>query len=289
MEKLIGVEMLDPHILKSFIAVAETKSFTRASRLVGLTQSTVSQQIKRLEEQMSCELILRNGKEALLTIEGEKLLIYAKRICNLINEAHDQIKFDMSHGLIRIGLPEDIAGSFIAPALAKIKAKFPKTQFSITSGLSAFLWSKFKEGDFDIVLIKQPEGETTGIASWEEPLCWIDNKQIHNYKLDPVPLVVFPSGALYRGDMIHYMDSIDLNWRISYESSSVASICSAVENGFGITLLPKRLVKKDHKILNAKNGYKSPRPYELVMHTQTSSSSLAREITKDLISALKKY
>jgi DNA-binding transcriptional LysR family regulator len=281
--------MLDPYVLKSFIAVAESKSFTQAARSVHLTQSTVSQQIKRLEDDLKCDLFVRAGKTATLTLEGEKLLRYARRICHLINEAEESIQLDLEYGFVRIGVPEDIASSFIAPILAAFKKRYSKILFSVTSDLSKKLWSQFQAGDLDLILVRQRTGETSGIASWKEPLRWIDHPKANNFAQDIIPLVAFPEGGLYRNEMINYLDEKEKGWRISYESSNLASLVSAVNIGFGVTLLPKRLVTKDHKILTAKQGFGAIEDFELVLHVNSGSSTLTREIAADLIKSFEKY
>ncbi|WP_408097093.1 LysR family transcriptional regulator [Peredibacter sp. HCB2-198] len=281
--------MLDPHVLRSFIAVAELKSFTKAANKVHLTQSTVSQQIRKLEEDLGCNLIAREGKTAFTTTEGEKLLLYAKRICNLIEEAEENIKIDLEYGFVKIGVPEDIASSFIAPILAEFRKKYPKIQFSIISGISKKLWESFQSGDLDIVFIKQRKGETSGFASWKEPLKWIDHQKANNYLQETVSIVAFSENGLYRNEMINYFEETQRKWRISYESSSLASLISAVNIGFGVTLLPKRLVMKEHKILTAKDGFRSIEDFELVLHVGSAPSTLAKEVAADLVKSFKNY
>lgn len=281
--------MLDPHVLKSFITVAELKSFTKAAHKVHLTQSTVSQQIKKLEKDMGCALFAREGKTAVTTREGEKLLLYAKRICHLIEEAEESVKIDLEYGFVKIGVPEDIASSFIAPILSQFKKKYSKIQFSVISGMSRKLWEDFQSGELDIVLIKQRKGETSGLASWKEPLKWIDNLKANSFAQKVIPLVSFSESGLYRNEMIHYLEEKQRPWRISYESSSLAGLISAVNIGFGITLLPKRLVRKEHRILTAKEGFYPVEDFELVLHVGNVSSTLTKDVAKDLVKSFGHY
>nr|WP_295904458.1 LysR family transcriptional regulator [uncultured Bdellovibrio sp.] len=247
------------------------------------------QQIRRLEETLKCDLFVREGKTASTTLEGEKLLRYAKKILHLINEAEDSLQLDLEYGFVRIGVPEDIASSFIAPILAEFKKKYPKIQFSVTSELSKKLWSQFQAGDLDIALVKQRKGETSGVASWSEPLRWIDHSKANNFAQPIIPLVAFSENGLYRNEMINYLDEKGKGWRISYESSSLASLVSAVNIGFGVTLLPKRLVMKEHKVLTAKQGFSAIEDFESVLHVNSSSSTLSREVAADLIKSFGKY
>ncbi|AHZ86556.1 HTH-type transcriptional regulator GltC [Bdellovibrio bacteriovorus] len=281
--------MLNIHVLKSFIAVAELKSFTKAAKKVHLTQSTVSQQIKRLEEDLGCELLERAGKTATLTFEGEKMFRYAQRLCTLAEEAEQSLRLDPGHGFVRVGVPEDIASSFIAPILSEFRKKHPKIQFSVTGDLSRRLWLKYQDGELDIVLVKQKKGETSGMANWPEPLKWIDGIHSNNFAQEIVPLVAFCESGLYREEMISYLDAEERPWRLAYESSSLGGLISAVNIGFGVTLLPKRLVGKMHRVLTARQGYAAVEDFELAMHVMSGSSTLVREVAADLVRAFKVY
>src|SRR6516165_7195927 len=99
--------MLDLDLLRSFVSVVDTGGFTRAGERVHRTQSTVSQQIRRLEENLGHSLLHRNGKQATPTEEGERLASYARRILALEQEARDAVSLPASEGVVRLGLPED--------------------------------------------------------------------------------------------------------------------------------------------------------------------------------------
>src|ERR1700736_2365611 len=102
--------MLDLDLLRSFVSVVDAGGFTRAGERVHRTQSTVSQQIRRLEETFGRALLHRNGKHATPTEEGERLLSYARRILALAEEARDVVARPASDGVVRLGL----AGGFAA-------------------------------------------------------------------------------------------------------------------------------------------------------------------------------
>ncbi|WP_438405698.1 LysR family transcriptional regulator, partial [Aeromonas hydrophila] len=103
--------MLDPLLLRSFVAIIDTGSFTRAGERVHLTQSTISQQIRRLEQQLGCPLLARAGRQVVATAEGEKLLGLARRILALLAQAEEQV----SEGSVSLslGVPEDFAAGAI--------------------------------------------------------------------------------------------------------------------------------------------------------------------------------
>src|SRR6201987_3738522 len=105
----MGAAMLDLELLRSFVSVVDAGGFTRAGERVHRTQSTVSQQIRRLEEALGRELIPRKGRQAPPTEEGERLLSYARRILALAAEARDVVARPAGEGVVRLGLPEDFA------------------------------------------------------------------------------------------------------------------------------------------------------------------------------------
>src|SRR4030081_1660762 len=105
----MGTDMFDLDLLRSFISVVETGGFTRAGERVHRTQSTVSQQIRRLEETLGYPLLHRNGKQATPTEQGERLLSYSRRILALEQEAREVVARPDSEGVVRLGIPEDFA------------------------------------------------------------------------------------------------------------------------------------------------------------------------------------
>src|SRR5258708_5097468 len=112
--------MFDLELLRSFVSVVDAGGFTRAGERVHRTQSTVSQQIKRLEEDVGQPLLIRSGKDVTPTEAGERLLSYARRLLALAEEARDVVSRPGNEGAIRLGVPED----FAAYRLAKLLAAF---------------------------------------------------------------------------------------------------------------------------------------------------------------------
>ena len=190
--------MFDPQLLRSFVAVADCGNFTRAAERLHLTQSTVSQQVRRLEEDAGCRLLDRSQRRVVATVEGERLLGYARRILALQEEARDALGDLGSAGVLRLGVPEDFAAERLMPLLAAFAANHPGTRLEVTSGLGPDLRRAWQGGEFDLLLVKQMGESDDCLASWPEPMAWFDSH--HNPALgrEPLPLVAFPAGGLYR-------------------------------------------------------------------------------------------
>lgn len=274
--------LLDPVLLKSFVAVVESGSFTRAGERVHLSQSTVSQHLRRLEEQLGAELLDRSGRYVVTTESGTRLLGYARRLLALMEDAVEEVREGQAQGEIHIGVPEDFASDLLTPLLGAFAREYPAIRLEVTSGLSNTLWQQFCEGSYDLVLFKQRQGHTAGSAAWPEPLAWLDSQGTPTFACDPVPLVVFPVGGLYRDEMIHTLESMGRRWRISYSSESLASIRSAVANGLGISLLPTRLALPEHRILGAAEGFPALPPLELVLHRRVDLPHRVQDLANRL-------
>lgn len=270
--------MLDPLLLRSFVAIIDTGSFTRAGERVHLTQSTISQQIRRLEQQLGCPLLDRSGRQVVATAEGEKLLGLARRILALLAQAEEQV----SEGSISLslGVPEDFAAGAITPVLAAFARDYPEVRLEVQSGLSHEIWQRFEAGELDLALVKQTRGLGSPLASWREPLVWVDSRDWPARERDPLPLVVFPSEGLYRRQITEALDGLGRRWRIAYVSASLASLQGAVSAGIGVSLLPKRLMPADQLALT---HWPKVAPVELALHAGGRGSEPLTRLSAALI------
>lgn len=270
--------MLDPLLLRSFVAIIDTGSFTRAGERVHLTQSTISQQIRRLEQQLGCPLLDRSGRQVVATAEGEKLLGLARRILALLAQAEEQVT--EGSVALSLGVPEDFAAGAITPVLAAFARDYPEVRLEVQSGLSHEIWQRFAARELDLALVKQVRGQGSPLASWSEPLVWVDSRDWPARERDPLPLVVFPSEGLYRRQMTEALDGLGRRWRIAYVSASLASLQGAVSAGIGVSLLPKRLMPADQLALTQ---WPRVAPVELALHAGGSGSEPLTRLSAALI------
>src|SRR5712675_564687 len=151
--------MLDLDLLRSFVSVVDAGGFTRAGERVHRTQSTVSQQIRRLEENVGSPLLHRDGKRVTLTAEGERLLSYARRILALAQEARDVVARPAGEGLVRLGIPEDFAAYRLAELLSEFVRSRPGLRLDVRCDLSVRLRRDLARGEFDLALVKRDAGD----------------------------------------------------------------------------------------------------------------------------------
>lgn len=248
--------MLDLELLRSFVSVVEAGGFTRAAERVHRTQSTVSQQIKRLEEDVGQQLLHRDGKDVRPTEAGERLLSYARRLLSLAEEARDVLRQPDSEGAIRLGIPEDFAAYRLAKLLGAFSRSHPGLRLDVRADQSKHLSRDLERGELDLALFKRAAGEKGAIAVWPERVHWVTSKS-HPVDVNAasVPLIGFPVGCLYRAGAIHALESAGRPWHMAYSSSSLAGIQAAVAAGMGLSILSEMSIQSDHRVLTAKDGF----------------------------------
>jgi DNA-binding transcriptional LysR family regulator len=234
---------LDLDLLRCFVTIAETESFTRAGERLGRTQSTISLQIKRLEDQIGRAVFARTPRSLRLTADGERLLGPARQLLRLNDAAlADLFEPDMQ-GHVRVGVPEDFATAHLPAVLEAFASAHPLVELEVTCDLTLNLLDRFHAGAFDLVLVKrEPSAPLEGVRVWREPLVWVARDQRAATGLDVIPLVVSPEPCVYRKRAIAALNAIGRKWRIAYTSTSLAGSQSAVKAGLGITALPRAMV-----------------------------------------------
>lgn len=232
---------LDTISLKSFIAIAETGTFSHAADTVGRTQSALSLQIKKLEENLGCELFARTSRKVTLTKQGEIFLGYAKRIMQLQWEVYSRLKEPDIEGEIRLGTPEDFATHYLPEVLALFRKHHPRIQLNVSCDLTLNLVDGFHHGEFDIILVKRdPKATKGGTKVWREPLVWAAADHWQPEK--QLSLVLSPQPCIYRARALAALTRAKKPWHIAYTSPSLAGTIAAVKAGLGITVLPQNML-----------------------------------------------
>ena len=230
--------MLDPRLLRAFTAIADTGSFTLAAERLHTTQSTISQQLARLEDAVGAALINRAARPIQPTAAGERLLGYARRILALQLEAASALRDPAGTVSLRIGIPEDLASSAMARVFGRFARRHREIHLDVTAGLSRDLTTRYRAGELDIVIAKEPSASPGCRASFPEALAWFESASAPEAWPRPVPLVAFPPGGLYREAMFERLEREQLRWYVAFSGNSLHNVLVAVEAGLGLSLLP---------------------------------------------------
>ena len=199
--------LYDTTLLRTFVAICDAGSFTKAAREVNLTQSAVSHHVKRLEDQVGLHLIVRNTRGLRLTEKGEVLLCYARRILALYQEAEQTLSSDRG-GLLSIGAPEFFDMQMLSSLLAQLSDRYPAVRMQIELGIGPDISALLDEGELDLAIVGNELGDRQGIALSRERRVWAGARFL---KLDPdkpAPLALYPPFCPWRKVALKELDRV---------------------------------------------------------------------------------
>ncbi|HCR32659.1 MAG TPA: LysR family transcriptional regulator [Stenotrophomonas sp.] len=269
-------------LLRALVMVADCGSFTTAATRLHSTQSTVSQKVRRLEELAGHRLLERGHRDVHPTDAGHTLLGYARRMLDLNEEMAQALAGATVETAVRIGVPEDFVNAQTTRMLAAFSRRHPQVKLEISSGLSRDLAHGFDHGELDLVLVKQRRNTRQAVHCRREPMHWIDGQRSSSLQLDPLPLVTFPPRGLYRDEMIQAVEALGLRWRIAFTSSSLSGIQGAVADGIGISLLPRRAVCREHRVIDGERGLPVVENYEIGLLHRPDADDAVRALAAEL-------
>jgi DNA-binding transcriptional LysR family regulator len=246
--------LLEPELLKSFVAIAETGSFTDAASRVHRTQSAVSMQMRRLEASVGRRLFAKAGRGVELSPDGELLLAHARRLLTVHREVLAAFDGEGLDGRVRIGAPDDYASTFLPPILARFATTHPRVEVEVVCETSARLVEGIGAETLDLALVTQGSGETAGVVLHREPLVWVGSPAHPVHELESIPLALFHSGCLFRQAALAALAAHGRNGRIAYTSVSVAGVCAAISAGLAIGVLCRSAVPPGLRILGEREG-----------------------------------
>ncbi len=276
---------LDSVSLKSFIAIADIGSFSKAAHVIGRTQSALSLQIKKLEDNLGCSLFIRGGRKVALTEQGEIFSGYARRIIQLQMEVYSRLKEPEIEGEVRLGMPEDFATHYLPQVLAVFRKHHPRVQLNVECDLTLNLLEGYRNNKFDLILVKRdPQWVNGGTRVWREPLVWAGATEWRAQK--PLSLVLSPQPCIYRSRALAALDRAKMTWRIAYTSPSLAGTLAAVKAGLGVTVLPQNMLPSGlHPI---RNELKLPElaDAEIALMKRDGISKVGEMLAEHIVSSL---
>lgn len=284
-----GTRTLDLDLLRCFVTIAETGSFTRAGERLGRTQSTISLQVKRLEDQIGRSVFARTPRSLSLTPAGERLLGPARQLLRLNDTAIAELFEPDMTGRVRIGVPEDFATAHLPAVLSAFAKAHPLVELEVTCDLTLNLLDRFHQGAFDLVLVKrEPSARLEGVRVWREPLVWVARDQLAAAGLETVPLVVSPEPCVYRKRAIDALEAVGRRWRVAYTSTSLAGSQSAVNAGLGITVLPREMIPSYLTPILNDPELPTLHDTEIALIEAAGLSPTARRLAQHIVAALER-
>ncbi|SIT34921.1 LysR family transcriptional regulator [Paraburkholderia piptadeniae] len=242
---------LDLDLLRAFVAVAESGSFTAAAHVVGRSQSAVSQKVLRLEDALNVRVFERTSRSLKLTHEGERVLAAGRRLLAQYDAFIRELQEPPQPTRLRLGVSENLVQSQLPLILARFGQRFPSVQLDLTAGSSQDLIDGHEAGLLDVVFARRKrEGSPhRGRVIWREPLVWLAAKSYRSDPTRPAPLIMMPPPCAYREVMTETLDAARREWSVACTASNLLGVQAAVVGGLGVTALGKSFLQNGMKIL----------------------------------------
>ncbi|AIJ25133.1 LysR family transcriptional regulator [Amycolatopsis methanolica] len=263
--------MLDPVWLRTFLTVAETRSFTRAGQRLGLRQSTVSQHVRKLEEATSQQLLLRDTHSVSLTPDGEAMIGFAGTILEDIERALAYFAGPELRGRVRFGASEDFVAGPLPEILREFRRLHPLVDLELTVDLSGVLHEKLRVGELDLVLGKRRASDEAGSPLWTDALVWVGREGFELEPGAPVPLIAYPPPSITRARALESLQDNGKPWRIVCTSGSLNGLRAAALAGLGVVVFARSLIPAGLVELPAGHGLPDPGEVQFLLTTRSAT------------------
>ncbi|WP_206244668.1 LysR substrate-binding domain-containing protein [Novosphingobium terrae] len=225
----------DLDCLRSFVAAQDLGGFNRAAEVLNRSQSAVSQQLRKLEEQAGQPLTRRDGRQLVLTPAGDTVLAYARRLLALNDEAMAALGNYALAGQVRFGVVGDLAESWLPAMLASFQRAHPQIVLEVCVDRASALFEALDRGALDLVLTFGGDGRIDAMPWRALPQRWLGAVGGTFTPDERVELAVLPSPCRFRKAAIDQLEAAGIPWRIAFTGHSVAALWAAVRAGLGVT------------------------------------------------------
>jgi molybdate transport repressor ModE-like protein len=274
--------LYDTALLRTFVAICDSGSFTKAAREVSLTQSAVSLHVKRLEDQVGSRLIVRNARGLRLTEQGEVLQSYARRILALYKEAEQRLSRDSS-GLVRIGVPEYFDLHTLSSLLSQFSSHYPGVRLHIELGIGPDISALLDEGELDLAIVSNEIREGDGVSLCRERRVWAAARAMRLGADEPAPLALYPPFCRWRQLALEELDRAGRAWTLAIQSAGTAGILAALEAGLAISVFPEFNLPHTLKALGAAEALPPLPDFEFVLRRSRNGSPAADHLAEMII------
>ena len=281
-----SLPLLDTDTLRTFVAIAENGSFTRAAHQVFRTPSALSMQIKRLEETLGQSLFIREARRVSLTPEGEVLLGYGRRLLKLNEEAVGRFLAPSLEGSVRLGTPDDVGTRVLPQVLTRFARSHPAVQVNVNAGRSVDLLKRLDDGELDLALVTLGHSDLSakrGEVVHTEPLVWAGRDGGVAVQRSPLPLSLANHGCAWREMALGALDKAEISYRVAYNSEHCAGQEAAMLADLAVAPLPASLVQPPLRVLGPENGLPALGDYQIALVRRDGSGPAAEALAEQVV------
>jgi DNA-binding transcriptional LysR family regulator len=265
--------MYDPHLLRTFLAVAQSLSFTHAAASLGIRQPTVSQHVRKLEQAVGRPLFIRDTRSVTLTADGEAMAGFARTILAAYEPAVGYFTGSGLSGRLRFGVTDDLALTSVPQILRDFRQMYPRVALELTVSQSSTLQRRVESGHLDVAFVKDTAGGGRGRLVRRDALVWAGVARSKAAQERPVPLVVYHAPSLSRSRAAQALDNAGIGYRVTCTVRDVTGLLAAVRAELGIAIFARSLVPDDLAELPLTAGLPELGEIDLVLLTNPRSTA----------------
>jgi DNA-binding transcriptional LysR family regulator len=227
-------------LLRTFVAVVDNRSFTKAANLLGVTQPAVSAQIKRLQSLLGDEIFDRTVPGVSLTPHGEVVVTYARRLLSINDQIVHLGGLGRPELVIRIGTSSDYIATLLPGVLAPFRARFSAVRFNVSAGYTEPLMRQLRDGEIDLFLGLSTTDLRDAHKVWTAPLVWVRGPETRLEPGERVPLVSYGEPSVYHRAAVGALRTAGLEWDEVFTGPVMTSLSGAIAAGLGVMPITRR-------------------------------------------------
>ncbi|MET3790070.1 LysR substrate-binding domain-containing protein [Aquamicrobium terrae] len=272
--------LLDLDVLRTFVAIAETGSFTTAAGSVYRTPSAVSMQIKKLEDVLGRSVFSRDARSVKLTTDGEMLLGYARRMLAINREAVSKFIIPDIVGVVRLGSPDDYGERVLPHVLKRFAQSHPAIAVDVTIDQSVNLRRRMDDRALDLTLLTNSCKASADSAEvlLTEPIVWAGAKGGCAHMREPLPVSIWEEGCVWRAGALEALGREGRDYRVAYMSAHTAGQRAAIMADLAVAPLPKSFLGEDMVELGPADGLPDIGNYSLAMVVAPEASAPVKAV-----------
>ncbi len=237
--------MYDPELLRTFLAVARSLSFTQAAQTLGIRQPTVSQHVRKLETSVGRALFIRDTRSVRLTADGDAMAGFARTILAAHEQATGYFTGSGLRGRLRFGVSDDLALTPLPRILRDFRQLYPRIDLELTVAQSGSLHRRLESGHLDVAFVKHDAGDGRGRLVRRDRLVW---SAVQDARLEPdrpMPLVVYQAPSLSRSRAVEALERVGRAYRITCTVRGVNGVLAAARADLGVAIFARSLMPDD--------------------------------------------
>lgn len=272
------METLDPDLLRTFLAFAETGSLTRAAEIVGRSPSAVTTQMQRLEAAVGDTLMEAAGRGRMLSPAGEALAVHARRILAAHRDALLSLKGARAAGRVALGCTQDFTESGLPSILRLFAETHPRLKLDLRIGRSAELGGAFERSELDLALVMRNVPSADDHTVLREPMVWLGRQGCIDGPDGEVPLALLDAPCGFRQAAIAALEGAGRRHRIAATSASLSGLAAAVKAGIAVTARTGRMAGESIPRLDRKTLLPSLPTAEFSLRLRSDARGPARDL-----------